>query len=237
MEPTKTTSHLKLPFLFNTTKLLHDYFLVVNQDWSPHYNTSGYEGDWKVIPLYTGNGDALNIFAFQNNNDAVIETPIMHDCHYFREVISSFKCPILSARLLRLSVGSEIKPHRDYKLGYEDGNFRIHIPIITNKDVQFLLNNIKLSMLPGECWYTNVNYIHSVVNLGKEDRIHLVIDGERNEWSDDLFFSLAPKESFKSTQEKPESHETIRLIINELKIQNLPTSKELILELEKKFQI
>ncbi|MGG6230784.1 aspartyl/asparaginyl beta-hydroxylase domain-containing protein [Tenacibaculum sp. SDUM215027] len=234
MKKTKTASFLKLPFLFDIAKLLYDYSLVVNQHWIPHFNTSGYEGEWKAISLYAKNGDSSNIFAIQNGNNTVIETPIMSNCNYFKEVISSFKCPILSARLLRLGVGAEIKPHRDYKLGYEDGNFRLHIPITTNSKVQFVLNNEKLNMLPGECWYTNVNYEHSVANHGKEDRIHLVIDAERNEWSDSLFFSLAPKESFQPIQEEIESPETIRLILNELKHQNEPASEQLIFDLEQK---
>ncbi|GFD75413.1 hypothetical protein KUL113_48330 [Tenacibaculum sp. KUL113] len=234
MKEIKTTTFLKLPFLFDTDKLLHDYSLVVNQHWIPHFNTSGYQGEWKAISLYSSNGDASNIFAFQNDNSTIKETPIMNDCNYFREVINSFQCPISSARLLRLNVGAEIKPHRDYKLGYEDGNFRLHIPIITNNKVEFILDDEQLKMLPGECWYTNVNYIHSVTNKGNEDRIHLVIDAERNEWSDTLFFSLAPKESFQTKQEEIDSPETIRLILNELKHSNEPASKKLISEMEQK---
>lgn len=234
MKEIKTTTSLKLPFLFDTDKLLHDYSLVVNQHWIPHFNKSGYEGEWKAIPLYTNNGDTFNIFAFQNDNSTIQETPIMNDCNYFREVINSFQCPILSARLLRLNVGAKIKPHRDYKLGYEDGNFRLHIPIITNNKVEFILNDKQLNMLPGECWYTNVNYVHSVANKGNKDRVHLVIDAERNEWSDSLFFSLAPKDSFQPIQEEIDSPETIRLILNELKRNNEPASKKLIHEMEQK---
>ena len=229
-------SHLQLPFQFDTTKLLHDHSLVVNQDWIPHFNTNGYVGKWKAIPLYASKGDASNIFALSNSNETIVETPAMNNCTYFKEVINSFQCPILSARLLRLGAGAKIKPHRDYKLGYEDGNFRLHIPIITNNNVQFLLNDVQLTMLPGECWYTNVNFIHSVANYGKEDRIHLVIDAERNEWSDALFFSLASKESFQPIQEEIESPKAIRLMIEELKLQNTPVSLQLIIELEQKLQ-
>ncbi len=234
MKEIKTTTSLKLPFLFDADKLLHDYSLVVNQHWIPHFNKSGYEGEWKAIPLYTNNGDTSNIFAFQNDNGTIQETPIMNNFDYFREVINSFQCPILSARLLRLNVGAKIKPHRDYKLGYEDGNFRLHIPIITNNKVEFILNDKQLNMLPGECWYTNVNYVHSVANKGNKDRVHLVIDAERNEWSDSLFFSLAPKDSFQPIQEEIDSPETIRLILNELKRNNEPASEKLIMEMEQK---
>ena len=87
-------------------------------------------------------------------------------------------------------------------------------------------------MLPGECWYTNVNYTHAVSNHGKSDRVHLVIDGERNTWSDDLFFSLAAKESFFPIQEEVHDSETLIRIIEEIKHSDLPASKLLINKLQ-----
>jgi len=225
------TKHLKLPFQFETEKLVHDLSLILDKKWISHFNTSGYSGDWKVISLYSDNGDDSNIFALSTSDSIVSETSIIKECHYFKEVIDSFKCPILSARILRLGVGAEIKPHRDHELGYEDGNFRLHIPIVTNPDVQFILDGTAIKMLPGECWYTNVNYVHSVINSGKSDRVHLVIDGVRNEWSDELFFSLAPENSFQPIPKKKDSPETIKQIIEELKQRYEPATNQLITEL------
>ncbi len=154
-----------------------------------------YEGGWKSVALYAPDGNPENIFAHNDARNELKPTPALNDCHYFQEVIHSFKAPLLSARLLRLSIGSIIKPHKDHRMGYEDNNFRIHIPITTNNKVSFILDDEKLTLLPGKCWYINANFTHSVSNFGKEDRVHLVIDLERNSWSDELFFSLAPKET------------------------------------------
>lgn len=228
------TKFLKLPFQFNTKKLISDLSLILDKNWVSHFNTDGYNGDWKAISLYAHNGEESNIFALSTATSIISETSILKKCHYFKEVINSFKCTILTARILRLNVGAEIKPHRDYELGYEDGNFRLHIPIITNSGVQFILDNTQLIMLPGECWYTNVNYVHSVKNTGKEDRIHLVIDLIRNEWTDELFFSLAPKDSFKPIPKENDSPETIRQVIEELKRSKEPAAKQLINELQHK---
>ncbi|MAN28730.1 MULTISPECIES: aspartyl/asparaginyl beta-hydroxylase domain-containing protein [Mesonia] len=227
----KHTKYLKFPFRFNKEKLIQDLSLILDRNWIAHFNKSGYDGDWKVISLYAHNGDESNIYALSTANSILSETAILKECHYFKEVIDFFECPILSARILRLGVGAEIKPHRDHKLGYEDGNFRLHIPIVTNPDVQFILDGIQLTMLPGECWYTNVNYVHSVINSGESDRVHLVIDGERNEWSDQLFFSLAPKESFQAIPEESDSPEKIKQIIEQLKRSNEPIAEQLINEL------
>ena len=233
MKEQKTTKYLKFSFQFDKEKLLHDLSLIMDSKWIPHYNSTGYDGEWDVIPLYAIKGNETNIFALSNDNSEIVETPIMQDCGYFKEVIKSFKFPILSARILRLGIGAEIKPHRDHELGYENNNFRLHIPIITNDKVNFILDGVTLKMLPGECWYTNVNYEHSVSNNGISDRIHLVIDGERNTWSDDLFFSLAPAESFRLHVEN-DSAETIKRTIEELKHSNLPVAKQLIIGLQEK---
>lgn len=227
----KNTTYLKLPFQFNKEKLVHDLSLVLDKNWISHFNTTGYQGDWKAISLYAPKGVESNIFALSTSDAIISETATLKKCQYFKEVIDTFKCPILTARILRLGVGAEIKPHRDHELGYEDGNFRLHIPIITNSQVEFILDDTKLKMLPGECWYTNVNYVHSVKNEGESDRVHLVIDGKRNEWSDHLFFSLAPAESFQQITKEDDSEETIKRTIEELKQRNEPISKQIINEL------
>ena len=96
----------------------------------------------------------------------------------------------------------------------------------------FTLAGKKLEMKPGECWYTNVNHIHSVSNHGKTDRIHLVIDGQRNEWSDELFFSLVSKESLLTVEAAKYDSDTIRKMIVELERSNSPASKEIISSLK-----
>lgn len=232
MTDTKITTNIKLPFLFNEEKLAEDLATVLEANWVPHFNTQDYEGDWKAIPLYAPGGDASNILALSTSNAPIAETTLLKACPYFKEVIDSFDCPILSARIMRLGVGAEIKPHSDYNLGYEDGCFRLHVPITTNPGVQFMLDKVQLTMLPGECWYTNVNYEHSVKNSGETDRVHLVIDGERNEWSDQLFFSLTSKESLLTKPVKTESPETIRRMIEELRRQDNPAIEPLIEQLE-----
>lgn len=85
-------------------------------------------------------------------------------------------------------------------------------------------------MNEGECWYINANFTHAVANKGKEDRIHLVIDGIRNEWTDELFFNNAQKEGFekKTVQNNKEDKEKI---IQELKKMNTPIADKLIADL------
>jgi len=233
MKKSSPTKYLKLPFLFNGEKLAKELASIMDKEWAPHHYRMSYSGEWASMSLYAEEGDEQNIFAAANTNAPIKETVLLKHCPYFRQVIQHFECPLLVVRLLRLGAGSEIKPHRDHKLGYEDDNFRLHIPIVTNEDVNFILDGEQITMLPGECWYTNVNYIHSVSNKGATDRVHLVIDGERNAWSDELFFSLAPKESF-NLKDVLDSAETIRRMIEELEHLEESASKPLIEELKQK---
>ena len=218
---------LKFPMTFNTDRLKADLASALGHDWIAHYNTAAYSGDWNSIALMSSGGKAVNIQAFPIANVPVVETEVMNECTYFREVLESFGFAKTSVRLLRLHAGAEIKPHKDYCLGYEDGVFRIHIPIVTNPDVEFIVAGQRVIMDEGTCWYINANEEHSVANRGAEDRIHLVIDGERNAWTDTLFFSQAPEESFQLPP-MPLSNEVRLQMIEELKKQDTPTARTLI---------
>lgn len=189
-------AHLKLPFGFDRLQLQADLHKVLQAEWKAHYNTRDYVGSWTSLALLAAGGDAGMINAQPVNGLPVAETPLMAGCDYFRQVIESFAFPKLNARLLCLAPGAYIKPHRDNCLGYEDGEFRLHIPLVTNDQVEFLLAGERIVMAEGSCWYINANEEHSVANRGSADRIHLVIDGARNAWSDQLFFALAGKDAF-----------------------------------------
>jgi hypothetical protein len=130
-----------------------------------------------------------------------------------------------------LAVGAEVKPHSDHCLGYEDGSFRLHIPIITNSEVEFILDGNRIIMNEGECWYIDANFVHSVANRGTNDRIHLVVDGIRNDWTDHLFFAEANPDQF--IKPKPViSDEQKQLIIAELQRMNSVVANDLIKEIE-----
>jgi len=227
-----TTTHLKLPLTYSTKLLLDDVNQISSKIWQPQIYKMNYQGTWTSLALLSKKGDN-DTFSQASAEQGLYETKVLQSCSYLKEVVEQFGSPIISARLLRLSAGSHIKPHRDFKLGYENNNFRVHIPIITNDQVEFILDGHLIKMKAGECWYTNVNFTHSVVNKGKEDRIHLVIDAERNNWSDQMFFSLAPKESFNLVDDSVDTKEQI---IEELKKMNNPDIQETINQLEKELK-
>lgn len=174
-------SILKFPFDFDAALLKNDLKNFAPEDWTAHFNTQYYEGDWSGIALRAAKDAHVELYP-DPTASAYEDTEMLARCAYIPEVLAAFRCEIESARLLRLTVGSNIREHRDYKLGFEDGFVRIHIPMQTNAQVEFYLGGESLKMNEGEAWYLNFNLPHSVKNGGAQDRIHLVIDCILNEW-------------------------------------------------------
>lgn len=169
----------RLPLDFDVEPLLADLSTLSGAGWLPHFNTNFYDGDWSGVALrepVDGTGGLVatgRVFA---------DTPLLDLCPAIREVLATLKCPLRSVRLLRLGVGARIREHRDYDLGYEQGEARLHVPILTNPDVAFHLRNRQVEMKPGETWYLDLSQPHRVFNGGSTDRVHLVIDVAVNDW-------------------------------------------------------
>jgi len=80
------------------------------------------------------------------------------------------------AQLARMKPGSEISPHLDAYAILESCH-RIHIPIITNSKVRFMVDGELVRMEAGNIYELNNQLEHSVVNpKDSKDRIHLILD-------------------------------------------------------------
>src|SRR6266567_1790712 len=167
---------------FDPSPLQADVELLLPGDWVAHFNTGYYEGEWLGIALRSAGGLPDQLYPDPNARGPILDTPVRERCQNLRKVIANLECPVKSARLLKLAPGGSIKEHRDYDLGFEEGEIRLHIPIVTSPQVEFFLGGERLEMKEGECWYLNVNLPHSVDNRSSVDRIHLVIDCGVNGW-------------------------------------------------------
>ncbi len=178
-----------MPFRFDVQKMQKEITALENPNWLQHYQTLQYQGQWTALPLRSINGDDAHIFVLPNEASAYQNTSFLEACPYLKDVIEQFKFPLKTVRLLKLHAGAIIKEHTDNELNFENGEIRLHIPIITNNKISFYLQNELLQMKEGECWYTNVNLKYKVTNESNVDRIHLVIDGEVNDWVKNLFIN------------------------------------------------
>lgn len=206
-------SSSKLPISFSIDKLQKDLVLCENDLWTPHFNTNRYEGNWTSISLRSESGLSNDIMSFANTTYK--NTSLLDRCVYFKEIMDWFECDKEAVRLLRLDPKSEIKEHVDNDTSYEDGFFRIHIPIITNDDVFFYVDKKRVPMKMGECWYANFQLPHSVENKSSEPRIHFTLDCIRNDWSDELFTKMG-FDINESPRENQYSDEMKQQIIAEL---------------------
>jgi hypothetical protein len=175
----------RLPLDFAPAGLQADLATLGSGEWLAHFNTGYFTGDWSGVALRAIEGSANPMYADPSRSDFA-DTALLQHCEHIRAVVESFQCPLRSVRLLRLTPGSVIREHRDYDLGYDAGEIRIHIPVITNPGVEFYLDNRRILMGEGECWYLDLNLPHRVQNLGNTDRVHLVIDCQLNDWLREL---------------------------------------------------
>ena len=182
---------LKLPLQFNAANLQSDLARLGTENYVPHFNRAYYQGDWSAISFRSVGGRADHIYPDPTAGDSFADTPLLAGCPGVIQALVMLRCPQKSVRFLRLKAGSVIKEHRDYELGFEDGEVRLHIPVITNPDVEFFLAGERVVMLEGECWYLNVNQPHQVNNHGATDRIHLVVDCVVNDWLRELMLATA----------------------------------------------
>jgi hypothetical protein len=224
-------SFFQLPVNFSIEKLKQEFQFCETENWPAHFNTQHYSGGWSSISLRSGTGSTNDIHSFPNQK--YLNTSLLNACPYFQEAIDWFKCEIEAVRLLRLDPQSEIKEHTDNDTSYEDGFFRIHIPIFTNPGVEFYVNNQLVLMKEGECWYANFQLPHRVQNTGAHPRVHLVIDCIRNGWSDELFTN-AGFDLTRLTQNNTLSDDVKQQIINELLRNPTETNMNLVASLQMK---
>jgi quercetin dioxygenase-like cupin family protein len=182
--------HCQLPLRFDAERLAADLSVAEAENWTQHFVSQNYRGDWNALPLRSVAGSMQDIHAHPHPAEDFAATDILRRCNYFQQVLAAFQCPLMSVRLMRLGPGSEIKQHNDPGTGYEFGELRLHIPIVTSPEVEFYLDDERIVMLPGECWYLNFALPHRVVNAGKSARVHLVIDCQLNPWLDAMFLAL-----------------------------------------------
>lgn len=103
---------------------------------------------------------------------AATAVPVMH------EIIGRCYPPggtIIRAMAAKLLAGGRILPHRDAHPSFSAGH-RIHVPVLTNSRVRFMIDGQPFSLKVGEAYEINNQKTHSVLNHGTEDRINFIFD-------------------------------------------------------------
>ena len=148
-----------------------------------------HDGSWTGIALRNANGDYKTTVVFGGGSYS--DTEVLASCPYFKEIISNFPFTIGCARLLFVPPGKKIGVHTDTGLNWDSGAIRIHIPIVTNENVKFYIEDEQLNWKEGELWYGDFSLPHKLHNQSDITRVHLVLDC----LVDNTFLALFPAET------------------------------------------
>lgn len=126
-----------------------------------------------------------------------LDTPAMDQSAALRKVVNYFSahCTVTLVRLLRLAPGAIVDEHTDPTLGLhiERSVVRLTIPIQSDEDVKFFLNDTLVPMKPGECWYLRLTDPHRITHNGSVERVNMTIDMVPNDWLRELIESTAER--------------------------------------------
>ncbi len=176
---------IRLPRSYDPEKLVRDLEAVRHVDLAPQPGPY-HDGAWKGISLHS-QGGRQSAHPGYAGLDHYYPTEALSHTPYLKEILDGLLCPKKVVRLLTLPPGVEIGEHNDAWANFYCGTLRLHIPITTHPDVEFIINGRRCTWLPGELWYGDFSLPHSVRNLSSIVRIHMVADVEINDWLLDLF--------------------------------------------------
>ncbi|MGF1679700.1 aspartyl/asparaginyl beta-hydroxylase domain-containing protein [Photobacterium minamisatsumaniensis] len=162
---------------------------IDDRQWLMHVNKVCFEGEWSVIPLrglrkYKMHSPILQAFSLEASSDPEQFENYLALEHFadINRFFHRFPCSILSARLMKLTPGAVIKPHRDKGLSPKNGQVRLHYCLQGDPKVEFVVGGESLVIREGELWFINADIEHSVYHRGSQPRIHLVFDCVVNHW-------------------------------------------------------
>ena len=145
-----------------------------------------HDGEWTGLALHSMGGkqsadpSAAGVGTYQPT-EALARAP------YFSQILDELECPKEVVRILTLPPGGHIKEHFDYHTSFQYGMLRLHIPIVTDPGVEFVIGGERVDFEAGELWYGDFSKVHSVENKSAVTRVHLVIDVQINDFVLGLF--------------------------------------------------
>ena len=168
----------RFPFELDSEALLADLETSEKFEFSKH-PLRYHDGSWTAINLmyaggsteYTHDGD------YGYGAGDAEATPVLAECPYFQDVLERLPGKKIMARLSALPPGGRILRHYDPIESADFGQLRLHIPIRSNPSkVVFHLGFLRQRWRPGELWYGDFTFPHSVYNKADYTRVNMIID-------------------------------------------------------------
>ncbi len=150
--------------------------------WAPHLGPY-HDGGWEIIALWAPRCDRSEQRSF---GGPMGPTEALARCPGLAAVLDSFPAERNRVRLMRLNPGGHILRHSDPLHTIAPDLVRLHVPVMTHPEVQFMVDGERIVMRDGETWHVDVRFEHEVENPGPTARVHLVMDLVRNPWLDNI---------------------------------------------------
>ena len=151
-----------------------------------------HDGAWESVSLWSPRGDPAEQ---SSRGGAFAATPALAAAPALRAALDRFPHERNRIRLMRLRPGGHIMRHSDPLHTIDPRLVRLHIPVLTNPDVFFMVDDHRVVMQPGETWHVDVRFPHEVRNRGTTIRVHLVMDLVRDGALDRLLSDGMPMAS------------------------------------------
>ena len=176
---------VRLPRTYDVERLLSDLQILRDVKSAPQPGPY-HAGEWTGIALHSMGGKD-SVFPSAAGMDRYQQTENLKRTPYFREILDELACPKEVVRILFLPPGGYIKDHFDFHTSFQFGLLRLHIPVITDPGVAFVIDGERMDWKPGELWYGDFSKVHSVKNDSQIVRVHIVIDVQINDFLLNLF--------------------------------------------------
>jgi hypothetical protein len=163
-----TAPFIRIPLAFDAQRLAGEVAQFTPDDWRPH--PQGHPGNW-ALPLVAIRGDPMD----DGVAGPMSPTPHLRRCPYLRQALAAINAPLGRTRLMKLDARAEATRHVDINY-YWQQRVRVHVPIVTFPEVEFLCGDASTRMAEGECWIFDTWRMHNVLNPTPRERIHLVAD-------------------------------------------------------------
>jgi len=177
-----------LPFNYDPIRLTHDANRLEDlarlPQPGPHHN-----GEWTGVAIHSAGGVQSTAPIFPSLVPYEF-TQEAEEAPYLKSILLSLPFPLQVVRVLWLPPGGAIAPHVDFDTNFQFGLIRLHIPLKTNPDIEFLISGKQYDMRVGELWYGDFSKPHQVTNRGSQMRLHAVIDVEI---TDELLALMPPE--------------------------------------------
>src|SRR5262249_22731831 len=138
------TEFRKLPLRFDAERLAAEVAQLGPAEWRGH--PQGHKGN-TAVPLIAVNGDPAN----DDVRGPMRPTPLLARCPYVRQVLASLGTVLGRTRLMRIAGQGEATAHVDTNY-YWMQRVRVHVPVVTFPEVEFVCGGRSLHMAAGECW-------------------------------------------------------------------------------------